>query len=265
MDNIPDTPSEYRAWWERSTTIPYGYCWCGCGTQTRIQPRSHRPTGRVKGTPARLINGHRTETSPDYVRIRQMAKAYRSWWEENADVPYGYCWCGCGYKTSLAKSSHKTHGLVCGEPHRYIIGHAVGKTVSVEHYEVQDRGHDTPCWVWRKSKSVQGYGLIQRNGRARIAHRTYYEDAFGPIPSDYECHHECEVKLCVNPAHLAALPRQEHQRISRRTSLNPEKVRRIRQLAATTDVSYREIGSLYGITRNNVSAVVNRHSWKDVI
>ena len=38
--------------------IPYGYCHCGCGGKTRIQPRSLSSKGYVKGQPALYIKGH---------------------------------------------------------------------------------------------------------------------------------------------------------------------------------------------------------------
>lgn len=38
-------------------------------------------------------------------------------------IPYGYCHCGCGEKTSVAKKSDARHGHVKGEPVRYIRFH----------------------------------------------------------------------------------------------------------------------------------------------
>lgn len=40
------------------TTVPYGYCQCGCGEKTRIAHQSHTKMGWVKGEPLRFINGH---------------------------------------------------------------------------------------------------------------------------------------------------------------------------------------------------------------
>lgn len=46
-----------------------------------------------------------------------------------SDIPYGYCHCGCGGKTSIAKHNHKTHGYIKGEPLRFIRGHSTKKRV----------------------------------------------------------------------------------------------------------------------------------------
>lgn len=39
------------------------------------------------------------------------------------NIPYGYCRCGCGEKTTIAKSSDKTAGYVKGEPKPFVQYH----------------------------------------------------------------------------------------------------------------------------------------------
>lgn len=43
------------------------------------------------------------------------------------EIPYGYCHCGCGQKTPIAKATNKQRGKVKGEPMRYINGHNARK------------------------------------------------------------------------------------------------------------------------------------------
>lgn len=38
-------------------------------------------------------------------------------------IPYGYCHCGCGERTTILTFSHSKLGLVKGEPRRFIKGH----------------------------------------------------------------------------------------------------------------------------------------------
>lgn len=52
------------------------------------------------------------------------AEEYRSWWAENAPVPYGYCWCGCGRQTPSARQGNSKLNRVRGEPIRYVPEHA---------------------------------------------------------------------------------------------------------------------------------------------
>lgn len=56
-----------------STSVPHGYCLCGCGERTPIATRNDRTTKRVKGKPMLYVRGHNTRkrrknTGEDYYR-----------------------------------------------------------------------------------------------------------------------------------------------------------------------------------------------------
>jgi hypothetical protein len=69
------------------------------------------------------------------------------------------------------------------------------------------------CWIWTGSHG-QRYGQIRIDGRHFQSHRFAYELLVGPIPKGKELHHKCEVKHCVNPAHLQPVTRIEHMKIT---------------------------------------------------
>ena len=58
------------------------------------------------------------------------------------------------------------------------------------------------CWLWRGLLATTGYGSCSRRARLQGAHRLSYEMAFGPIPPGLSVLHRCDVRACVNPAHL---------------------------------------------------------------
>lgn len=62
------------------------------------------------------------------------------------------------------------------------------------------------CWVWTACRSTNGYGKVGLNGKSCLAHRVAYEGLVGPIPAGTEIDHLCRNRLCVNPAHLEAVP-----------------------------------------------------------
>lgn len=47
-----------------------------------------------------------------------------------------------------------------------------------------------------------GYGLCHYEGKAWKAHRLVWTKLNGPIPAGIDCCHTCDVKECVNPAHI---------------------------------------------------------------
>lgn len=77
--------------------------------------------------------------------------------------------------------------------------------------KIVDDGH---CWRWTGAKNPKGYGSTSKGagGGTMLAHRKAYMRAVGAIPEGFEIDHLCENTSCVNPAHLEAVTRQEHQR-----------------------------------------------------
>jgi hypothetical protein len=78
-------------------------------------------------------------------------------------------------------------------------------------YEEQDRGYDTPCWIWTAHRPTGvGYISIRREGRFVLAHRVAYEQYKGAIPDGLVLDHLCRVPACVNPDHLEAVTQREN-------------------------------------------------------
>lgn len=88
--------------------------------------------------------------------------------------------------------------------------------IGPDRYIVEDRGYDTPCWIWQGSKDAQGYGRLYCRSRPGSnsfrAHRLSYEVHVGAIPEGLELHHDCCQQSCLNPEHLRPLSRAEHAR-----------------------------------------------------
>lgn len=116
-------------------------------------------------------------------------------------TPFGHCQCGCGAIT----------GSKNGRRNRFIDGHSRRKPIQ---YVVEDRGYETPCWIWQQRIDPQnGYGK-KGGGKSRtlLAHRVYYEFFFGAIPAESEIDHLCRVRACVNPEHLELVSHRENMR-----------------------------------------------------
>ena len=143
------------------------------------------------------------------------------------------------------------------------------------------------CWLWLAGCQPNGYGKIQFCGRTLLAHRVSYELYRGPIPAGLCVLHKCDVRPCVNPAHLflgthaensadmaskgrsvrqigdANGSRTHPERVPRgekhvRAKLTEKDVQAIRASA----LSQRELAGIYGMSQAAISRVRSRERWR---
>lgn len=123
-------------------------------------------------------------------------------------VPYGYCHCGCGEKTKLAKETAHSRGHIKGQPLRYIHTHHARVPLEVRFWEKVVRKGANDCWLWTAATDNHGYGQIMlgsyrsANKRPHKAHRVAWELMRGPIPDGMLVCHRCDNPRCCNPSHL---------------------------------------------------------------
>ena len=129
------------------------------------------------------------------------------------EMPYGYCRCGCGQKTSLAKRSQKERGDVKGKPKKYIKGHTPkGKFGEKSHH-----------WKGGRVDDGRGYVLILKPEHPNADKRGYVfehvliaEKALGKfLPVGAVVHHHNGTKdsgplvICQHNAYHRVLHRRK--------------------------------------------------------
>jgi hypothetical protein len=170
-------------------------------------------------------------------------------------IPCGECQCGCGGEAPIAKQSLTAKGWIRGEPKRFIPGHARKKRIR---YSIEDRGYETPCWIWQLAiHHENGYGIETVARKKYHAHRRAYEQANGPIPDGLEIDHLCRVRACVNPDHLEAVTKATNVRRGLSTKLTEAGANLIRSAEGTQE----SIAAQFGISQSQVGNIKRGASW----
>lgn len=137
-----------------------------------------------------------------------------------------------------------------------------------------DRSGD--CWLWTASVGSAGYGSFGiGDGRTTSAHRFAYELHHGPVPRGMFVLHHCDIKRCVNPAHLFAGTHRDNMADAVRKGriaatkvegeqspnavLSDDQVRQIRERRAAGERRI-DLAREYGITDRYVWQLVTHQS-----
>lgn len=136
---------------------------------------------------------------------------------------------------------------------------------------VDSSGGPDACWLWTGHIGENGYGVVSIKGRGYKAHRVSYFIERGRIDNDRLVLHRCDVRACVNPAHLfLGTPKDNSQDAVRKgrntklyggqngkTKLTRAAVLAIRRLCRQGGVDQKTAAKQFGVSEATVSYVVN--------
>lgn len=139
------------------------------------------------------------------------------------------------------------------------------------------------CWLWTASRFRTGYvqiaGVPGEGAKSLRAHRVAWELFRGAIPNGLCVLHRCDVRACVNPAHLflgTVAANNKDMKLKGRNKwpgyrgarngmakLTPRRVRAIRRARAEGQ-SLVVIARRFAVDPSTVSVIALRKVWRHV-
>lgn len=128
------------------------------------------------------------------------------------------------------------------------------------------------CWVWQGAVSkTTGYGVVGH--RAQPAHRVMWILTFGEPAIGLMVLHKCDVRRCINPAHLflgthqdnmddMVAKRRSYQGPSHHFAKLTESDASLIKYLVECGVSQARLAKLYGVTRQAVWRLMAGLSWR---
>lgn len=189
--------------------LPTYICQCGCG---EVIPPSrvhrYRPPRYILGHYLRLGTSSRMEASRA-AKLEARAAPPEGW-----VPPSGWCECGCGAPTPVAKTSRPDRGQYTGYPLRFVHGHnaRVLTPEQTSGWKGGVRGIDQYGYVAIHRPDYPG----ARADGSVLVHRMVYEESRGVrLPPGILVHHVNGDKSDNRPENLVAFTRVEHKRAHR--------------------------------------------------
>ena len=131
--------------------------------------------------------------------------------------------------------------------------------------KVDIRGFDD-CWPWRAATNSTGYGQMRIRGHLSLAHRLVWNLTRGEIPDEICVCHLHDNPLCCNPNHLWLGSPHDNRRDAAQKGRLPRKlsagdVLAIRGMYDKGTLTMEELAEHFGVTRRNISHIVNWKTW----
>lgn len=137
------------------------------------------------------------------------------------------------------------------------------------------------CHIWIAALKTTGYGAFLIDGKNKAASRVAYELYVGPIPHGLHVRHTCDVRECVNPAHLVLgthadnmrdmsergrcrpvrLSGEKHGR-SKLTELQVKEIRR-RYVSRDPVNGSGALAKEFGISMGHVYQLLTKSRWRE--
>lgn len=129
------------------------------------------------------------------------------------------------------------------------------------------------CWLYNGSTGKDGYARFRYDGKYKVVHRFIYETFYGPLKKEQLCCHKCDVRNCINPAHIFIGSSKDNLQdmVKKGRSLTGEKNHkcRIKEDDINKIIEMRKnketlesIGKKFEVTKHAIYSILNGRTWK---
>lgn len=154
--------------------------------------------------------------------------------------------------------------------HRY-VGRNTSLSTKLAFYGSPEED-DNGCILWLGAQGRGGYGICGWRKKVWSVHRLAWINAHGEIPNGMHVLHTCDVRHCINPAHLwlgtnadniADKVRKGRASAATGTKNGNAKLTEADARAIRTDARpLREIAAEYGVSETIVSGIRRGTKWR---
>lgn len=138
-----------------------------------------------------------------------------------------------------------------------------------------DRSDYENCWNWTASTDLSGYPQLTLGKKSYKGHRLAFQQFFDDDIEHKFVRHSCKNNKCVNPSHLVLKANNPKHLLKYKppvkkgihhgkAKLVEKDIKNIRNLYATGNFTYRQLGAYFGVTHESIRNVVHSKTWSHI-